>query len=59
MYRRDFHRELDGLVREVLGLGREVEACLGTMVEAVEGWDADVAGRMVGSDVSFKGRGRR
>ncbi len=59
MYRRDFHRELDGLVREVLGLGREVEACLGSMVEAVEGWDADVAGRMVGSDVSFKGRGAK
>jgi phosphate transport system protein len=55
--RRDFHQELDRLVGEVLGLGREVEACLGTMVEAVENWDADVAGRVVGSDVRFKGRG--
>jgi phosphate transport system protein len=55
--RREFHRELDRLVEEVLGLGREVEACLGTMVEAVESWDADVAGRVVGSDVRFKGRG--
>jgi phosphate transport system protein len=44
-------------VSEVLGLGREVEACLGTMVEAVEDWDAGVAGRVVGSDVRFKGRG--
>jgi phosphate transport system protein len=44
-------------VGEVVGLGREVEACLGTMVEAVESWDADVAGRVVGSDVRFKGRG--
>jgi phosphate transport system protein len=55
--RREFHRELDRLMGEVLGLGREVEACLGTMVEAVESWDADVAGRVVGSDVRFKGRG--
>jgi phosphate transport system protein len=27
------------------------------MVEAVENWDTDVAGRVVGSDVRFKGRG--
>ena len=57
MARRDFHQELDRLVGEVLGLGREAEACLGTMVEAVENWDADVAGRVVNSDVRFKGRG--
>jgi phosphate transport system protein len=55
--RRVFHQELDRLVSEVLGLGREVEACLGTMVEAVEDWDADVARRVVGSDARFKGRG--
>jgi phosphate transport system protein len=55
--RRVFHQELDRLVSEVLSLGREVEACLGTMVEAVEDWDADVAGRVVGSDARFKGRG--
>jgi phosphate transport system protein len=55
--RRVFHQELDRLVSEVLGLGREVEACLGTMVEAVVNWDADVAGGVVGSDVRFKGRG--
>ena len=57
MARRVFHQELDRLVNEVLRLGREVEACLGTMVEAVENWDADVAGRVVGSDARFKGRG--
>ncbi len=57
MSRQYFHRELDRLVGEVLGIGREVESCLRTMVEAVENWDADVAGRMVGSDVRFKGRG--
>jgi phosphate transport system protein len=55
--RREFHQELDRLVSEVLGLGRDVEACLGTMVEAVKDWDANVAGRVVGSDVRFKGRG--
>jgi len=55
--RGDFHRELDRLVGEVLGIGREVESCLETMVEAVENWHADVAGRMVGSDVRFKERG--
>ena len=57
MARREFHQELDRLVSEVLGLGRDVEACLGTMVEAVKDWDANVAGRVVGSDVRFKGRG--
>ena len=57
MSRRTFHRELDQLVGEILGLGWEVEACLGTMVEAVGNWDADVARRVVGSDVRFKGRG--
>jgi phosphate transport system protein len=55
--RQDFHRELDRLVGEVLGIGREVESCLRTMVEAVENWNADVAGRMVGSDVRLKERG--
>jgi phosphate transport system protein len=55
--RRDFHRELERLVGEVLGLGREVEAHLGTMVEAVEDWDAGIAGHVVDSDVTFKERG--
>jgi phosphate transport system protein len=55
--RQEFHQELDRLVGEVLGLGREVEAYLRTMFEAVENWDADVAGRVVGSDVRLKERG--
>ena len=59
MARRDFHRELDRLVGEVLSLGREVEAGLGAMVDAMEDWDADVAARMVGSDIRFKGRGEQ
>ena len=57
MAHRAFHRELERLVGEVLCLGREVEYRLGTMVEAVEEWDADVAGRVVDSGVSFKERG--
>jgi phosphate transport system protein len=55
--RQGFHRELDRLVGGVIDLGREVESCLGIMVEAVENWDSDVAGRVVGSDVRFKARG--
>ena len=51
MAHRAFHRELERLVGEVLCLGREVESRLGTMVEAVEEWDADVAGRVVDSGV--------
>jgi len=55
--RQDFHRELDQLMEKVLGIGREVESCQRTMVEAVEGWHADVAGRIVGSDVRLKEQG--
>ena len=57
MARRVFHQELERLVGEIVSLGREVEVCLGVMVEAVEGWDAEIARRMVGSDASFKERG--
>ena len=57
MARRDFHRELERLGGEVLGLGREVEDHLATMVEAVEDWDAGVAGHVVDSDATFKERG--
>ena len=59
MARRYFHRELDRLVGEVLVLGREVEDCLGKMVEAMEDWDDDVAAQMIGSDLRFKGRGEQ
>ena len=40
-----------------MGLGRDVESCLGTMIEAVEHWDDEVARQMVGSDVRLKARG--
>jgi len=55
--RKNFHRELDRLVEEVVSLGREVESWLGMMVDAMEHWDADAAGRIVGSDAILKARG--
>ncbi len=57
MARKNFHRELDRLVEEVVSLGREVESWLGMMVDAMEHWDADAAGRIVGSDAILKARG--
>ena len=48
MSRQGFHRELDRLVEEVVDLGREVESCLGTMVEAMANRDAAAAWRVVG-----------
>ncbi len=57
MARKSFHHELDRLVEEVVSLGREVESWLGMMVDAMEHWDADAAGRIVGSDAILKARG--
>jgi phosphate transport system protein len=55
--RKSFHRELDRLVDEVVSLGREVESRIAMMVDAMEHWDADAAGRIVGSDAILKARG--
>ncbi|CAN5338504.1 phosphate signaling complex protein PhoU [soil metagenome] len=57
MPRETFQQELDRLVSEVLALGREVESSLGTMVEALEKHDAEVAGRELGVDSRYKERG--
>src|ERR687886_249258 len=57
MPRGTFQQELDRLVEEVVDLGREVESCLGTTVEALETHDADVASRELGVDSSYKERG--
>ncbi len=57
MARESFQRELDRLVEEVLELGRDVENSLQTMVEAIENWDAEMAGQEIGSDVGYKERG--
>ncbi len=57
MPRENFHRELDRLVEEVLDLGREVESCLDTMVEALEQHDTEAASRNLGVDARYKERG--
>lgn len=57
MPRETFQQELDQLVEEIISLGREVEAYLGTMVETMEGHDSDAASRELGVDQRFKERG--
>lgn len=57
MARESFQEELDRLVGEVVELGREIEASLGTMVEAYESGDVEVAKRQIGVDAQFKERG--
>ena len=57
MPRESFQHELDRLVGEILVLGREVEAYLGTMVEAIEKHDESIASRELGVDQRFKERG--
>jgi len=57
MPRETFQQELDRLVEEVLELGREVESCLGTMIQVLETYDAEVASRELGVDARYKERG--
>ena len=57
MPRGTFQQELDRLVEEVVELGREVESCLGTMVEALETHDVEIASRVFGVDANYKERG--
>ena len=57
MARESFHRELNRVVEEVVHLGREVESCLDTMVEAMKHWDAETASRQVRLDSHYKERG--
>jgi phosphate transport system protein len=57
MARESFHQELNRVVEEVVQLGREVESCLDTMVEAMKHWDAETASRHVGLDSHYKERG--
>src|ERR671915_2156251 len=54
MPRESFHQELDRLVEEVVELGREVQSCLDTMVEALETYDAEVASNQLGVDACYK-----
>jgi len=57
MPRETFQQELDGLIGDVLDLGKEVEGSLENMVVAMEGRDAEVAGRELGVDLRYKARG--
>ena len=57
MPRESFQQDLDRLVKEVADLGREVESCLGTMIEALETHDIEVASRELGVDSRYKERG--
>jgi phosphate transport system protein len=57
MPRETFQQELDGLIEDVLDLGKEVEGSLENMVVAMEGRDAEVAGRELGVDLRYKARG--
>jgi len=57
MPRETFQQELDGLISDLLDLGEEVEGSLDNMVVAMEGRDADVAGRELGVDDRYKARG--
>ena len=57
MPRETFQQELDGLIGDVLDLGKEVEGSLENMVVAMETRDADVAGRELGVDLRYKARG--
>lgn len=57
MPRETFQQELDHLVEEVVSLGREVESSMDTMVEAMQGQDAEIARRVIGIDTGYKERG--
>jgi phosphate transport system protein len=55
--RETFQQELNRLVEEVVELGREVESCLDTMVEALEKHDEGTARKELGIDSRYKERG--
>src|SRR5215207_6986686 len=50
-------QELDNLEAGMLDLGRQVEASLENMVRAMEGRDAELAGKELGVDARYKARG--
>ncbi len=57
MPRESFQHELDELVSDILGVGREVSGSLENMVKAMETRDADLAAKELGVDVHYKTRG--
>jgi len=54
MPRDSFQQELDSLVAGMLDLGRQVEASLENMVRAIEGCDAELAGKELGVDAATR-----
>ncbi|WP_119069048.1 phosphate signaling complex PhoU family protein [Rubrobacter indicoceani] len=59
MARETFQSELDGLISDVISLGRDVTGTLEKMVGAMDGCNAEVAASEVGVDSSYKARGQR
>ncbi|MEJ7840166.1 MAG: phosphate uptake regulator PhoU [Rubrobacter sp.] len=57
MPRETFQHELDELIADILGVGREVSGSLESMVKAMETRDADLAAKELGVDVRYKTRG--
>src|SRR5918997_5684782 len=57
MPRETFQRELDQLLGEVIGLGREVGTSLENMVRAMDSRDADLASKELGVDARYKAWG--
>jgi phosphate transport system protein len=57
MPRETFQQELDGLISDLLDLGREVEVSLENMVRAMQDRDADVARQELGVDIHYKTTG--
>ncbi|MGB3635534.1 MAG: phosphate uptake regulator PhoU [Rubrobacteraceae bacterium] len=57
MPREAFRKELEQLVDGVVELGGEVEHSLEYMVEGMESYDAEIAGKVVGVDALYKARG--
>ncbi len=57
MPRETFQRELEGLIGDVLGLGREVQGSLENMVASMETRDPGPASRELGVDARYKARG--
>jgi phosphate transport system protein len=57
MPRETFQQELDGLIADLLELGRDVESSLNNMVKAMEGHSAEMARKELGVDVRYKARG--
>jgi phosphate transport system protein len=59
MTRDVFHNELNRLVEEVMELGRDVQSCLDTTVQALDKQDAETAYGQIGIDSRYKEQGAK